>query len=216
VNARRNPGWSRNRRPVWLRPGTSDNQVAADTFTGKYHIPPAEITPRTILDCGANIGLTAADYHAHWPHARIVAVEPDEDNRAVAALNYDGTILPYAVTTHNGYQSLQRDGLAAEAYRLTNQPGPDTVPVACATLAHLIRLHLDGHCDLVKLDIEGEEENVLREHHEWAPLTDTVLVECHEHLTGYGWHDALHDLAAAGYIAVRHTAHPQAVWARKP
>src|SRR5262245_40185744 len=64
---------------VSLRAGTSDAVVYYETFLGLYHIPPRlPATVETLLDLGANIGLTAAHYCVLFPTCRILAVEPDQ------------------------------------------------------------------------------------------------------------------------------------------
>ena len=63
---------------ISLRAGTSDAVVYYETFLGLYHIPPRlPATVETLLDLGANIGLTAAHYCVLFPTCRILAVEPD-------------------------------------------------------------------------------------------------------------------------------------------
>jgi FkbM family methyltransferase len=200
--------------PVHLRPDTADAQVAADTFTGRYHIPPVPLTPRTVLDCGANIGLTCAHYQQLWPDAQIIGIEPDDGNASAASHNYNGQIVRCAVSVNNGFASLRRSDLATDGYRLTTESQGNHV--RCCTLEHLISLYLyGGHCDFLKLDIEGEEARVLPDHEMWAPLVDAVLVECHEQVTGYGWRDAVEDLKRAGFRPRRHRPHPQAVFAQR-
>lgn len=71
-------------RYVALRETGSDRTVWADTFSGLYHVPPVPIWPETVLDLGANIGLTTAHYRTLWPDAQIVAVEMDAACCAIA------------------------------------------------------------------------------------------------------------------------------------
>ena len=214
---RRNPSWSRNLgRPVYLRPGTSDERVAADVFSGRYHIPPVETHPATVLDLGSNIGLTLADYQRMWPEAYIVGVEPDADNIAVARRHFSGVILERAVSNRLGFRSFKREGLDAEAYRVTDELQGDHIE--CVTIYHIIKLwfHATGTVDFVKMDIEGEEARVLRDSRMWAPLVNSLLLECHEQINGYGRERAMADLSDVGFKVMPHEAHPQGVWAWKP
>jgi FkbM family methyltransferase len=72
---------------VWLRPRSSD-LAAFDFVETRYHLPP-EIDPpiEHIAVLGANIGLLLIDLAARYPAARLLAVEPEPENAAVARRN---------------------------------------------------------------------------------------------------------------------------------
>ena len=57
-----------------------------DTFFHRFHLPPGELARGAcIVDLGANVGYTAAHLAALYPESRIIAVEMDGRNAAVAA-----------------------------------------------------------------------------------------------------------------------------------
>jgi FkbM family methyltransferase len=72
---------------IWLRPRSSD-LAAFDFVEERHHLPP-EIDPPVehIAVLGANIGLLLVDLAARYPAARLLAVEPDPENAAVARRN---------------------------------------------------------------------------------------------------------------------------------
>jgi FkbM family methyltransferase len=72
---------------VWLRPRSSD--LAAFDFVDTLHHLPPEIDPPLdhIAVLGANIGLLLIDFAARYPAARLLAVEPDPENAALARRN---------------------------------------------------------------------------------------------------------------------------------
>lgn len=223
--------------PVWLRPGTSDRQVWADTFTGLYHVPPASMpTPRTVLDVGANIGLTAAHYQLLWPDAEIVAVEMDEDCAAQARMNapgivvrceavsgqggwgwYDPTVLAEAFTFTQGGQG----GLPSEVVAFNRAEIPEgRLIIQSRTLRQVIRRSFlipeDGLLDFLKLDIEGTEWDLF-DHPAWVPLVRNVLVELHgDGGSAYLVERACAKLTEIGFAtAAHHPPHPQAVFASR-
>jgi FkbM family methyltransferase len=201
------------KREVWLRHGTSDQQVWSDTFIGLYHVPPDWMPPpETVLDLGANIGLTAAHYQVMWPHAEVVAVEMDESNVEMARMNFPGTVAHRAVGGLSGparYVSSVRH----EAFHLS---ATGDVQVQRSTLAQLVRKHFGQRVDFVKLDVEGEEHSILHHGESWRRLVRHLLVEVHEQINGYTWGDALRDLQNLGFQAERFERHPQAVFAWRP
>lgn len=219
-------------REVCVREGTSDRQVWADTFNGLYHVPPDDMpAPATVLDVGANIGLTAAHYRALWPAAQVVAVEMDEACAALAVENAPGVeVRCHAVSGRGGwgwYDDTQR----AEAFAFTRggQGEVRQVPtgvvgkrlVSSYTLRQVIRrsFMVPDHApmlDFLKLDVEGEEWSLFA-HGSWAPLVRHVLVELH----GEGGSEdlvarAIDDLHVLGFTARPHPPHPQAVYAWHP
>src|SRR3954462_5031529 len=61
-----------------------------ETFRDGVHVPPAEIEARgvgTIVDLGANAGMTVAANALRYPDAHIVAVELDPENAELARRN---------------------------------------------------------------------------------------------------------------------------------
>lgn len=73
---------------VWLRPRSSD-RLALEFVDYGYHLPPAGLSGpvRHIAVFGANIGLLMADLAGRHPQARVLGVEADHDNAALARRN---------------------------------------------------------------------------------------------------------------------------------
>jgi len=195
-------------REVTIRRGSTDWIVWGDTFTGLYHVPPVELSPATVLDLGANVGLTAAHFGYLWPRARVVAVELDEANLALGRRNAPGaTWLHVAVAAEGGVGYYEpRD--PPFAMKL----GKGAEPVEKMRLDDIVAGAFGAPVDFVKMDVEGAEWELFDVADQWAPWVRRLLVELHpgpEDLVG----EAVARLSAAGYEAVPHERHPCAVWA---
>lgn len=214
-------------RDVTLRPGTSDRQVWADTFTGLYHVPPDDMpAPRTVLDLGANVGLVAAHYHALWPEARIVGLELDEACVELARENAGRVVLGggapvtfqhRAVSAAGGLGSYDPSG-RAEAFAFVPSAGdlpPGHVCVESVTLDRLVvECFGTAGVDFVKMDVEGEEWQLFANGRPWAHLVRHLLVELHgDYPSEYLVTSAVGWLTRLGFQARHHEAHPQAVYA---
>ena len=208
-------------RHVALRPGTSDAQVWADTFTGLYAVPHLDFTPSRVLDLGGNIGLTAAHYQALWPDAEVAAVEMDADCCAMIRLNAPGIeVLEAAVTGESMWGSYcTTDRAEAFAFEPGVPPhGSGFKGVQGFALRSIIEYALGWpQVDFLKADIEGEEHDLFA-HGDWAPLVRTALFELHpddDHpddsaaLVAAG----IESLRALGFRAMHHTRHPRSVYA---
>ena len=53
--------------------------VAREIFLDRDYRVPADLEPRTIVDLGANTGISVRFLRALYPSAEIVAAEPDPD-----------------------------------------------------------------------------------------------------------------------------------------
>jgi FkbM family methyltransferase len=73
---------------VWLRPRSRDRAALNFLHLG-HHLPPPELTGpvRRAAIFGANIGLLLADLASRYPQARLLGVEADADNAALARRN---------------------------------------------------------------------------------------------------------------------------------
>lgn len=197
-------------REVKLRTHTMDRQVWADTFTGLYHVPPLTIPPCTVLDLGANIGLTAAHYQYMWPESKIVAIEMDSDCAALARENAPGvTVFEHAVSGVDDMGFYNPD-VRSDSYAVGS---PDGVLVITHTLSTTIDMAGMDYVDFVKMDIEGTEWDVFADG-SWAADVGAILVELH----GDGGSRELvrrgvAALQALGFNASHYRRHPQAVWA---
>jgi FkbM family methyltransferase len=159
---------------VILRGGTTDARVLWDTVFRRYHIPGS--MPKSILDLGANIGITAAHFAVLYPRARIVAVEMDADSAALARINTQQwrdriTVINAAVWTNGGtvrYELTPGDEYGAQ---VTCEGGRVVQAIAIAELA------AQGF-DYVKMDVEGAERQLLEEG-EWTQHVRELKVEVH-------------------------------------
>ena len=187
---------------IALRPGTTDAEMLRDTFRDNVHPPPEPIAARgvrTIVDLGANAGVTVADNARRFPDARIVAVELDAGNAAAARRNTAPwadriTILQGAVWDEDGEVPYAPE--PGHEYGLRAGSGTGTAP---AYSMDTILSHVDGRVDYVKMDIEGVEARLLSGAAAgWLARVDSISLQVHD---DYTLSDCARDLEAAGFAA---------------
>jgi len=169
--------------------------------------------PLRILDGGANIGLSVLFFKKLCPGSIITAFEPDPEIFRILKENVEAAgwkdieLVNKALWSSEADLPFMPDG--ADAGRLLTQAtaGSSSVP------AVRLRNYLKGPIHLLKLDIEGAEEVVLRDSVDLLCNVQNIFVECHC-FTGreQTLHNVLGILSRAGfryYIEpVNHKRHP--------
>ncbi|MBA3508578.1 MAG: FkbM family methyltransferase [Thermoleophilaceae bacterium] len=193
-------------REVLIRPSTSDVDTIWGAFAGQYHRePPEAVRPALIWDLGANIGLTMADLAERHPGARVVGLEMDPENAALARHNTRPwgercEVIQAAAWPRDGELRYLRLAGATSGHRVTDAALHADPAVATAyALSPYSLLALEGPeatVDYAKVDIEGAESELLRDNAGWTRRVLTIAVEVHD---PYSVSDCEHDLQRLGF-----------------
>ncbi len=142
-----------------------------------------EESPR-ILDCGANIGLATLYFKKHYPRAKVTAFEADPTICSILEKNLrvngcaDVETVHGAVWTSNGSVSFAREGADSGAIEGVGGALPGlTATVPSVRLKDVLA---KGEVSILKLDIEGAEEAVLRDCEDELANVRTLLLDIHE------------------------------------
>ena len=191
----------------------------------RHHYPVAS-TDKTIVDIGANIGVFTLYAARAAPSANIVAVEPFPDTcerlREMLRLNQleqRVTVVNSAITGSSGVVQMdvsegvpsQYRSVLSEVPQLLNREHklysrPDGgVPVTTITLDELLSMHRLEHVDLVKMNIHGNEYEVLLS----SPASvlrrfERIALQYHDvpENLGLGKQDLFRELEASGFHLV--------------
>ena len=180
---------------IQLRDRSSDMDVFAQVVRDQEYRFLTELfagisttPPRTVIDGGANIGLTSLYLRSIWPQAKIIALEPEAGNFDMLVRNTGmfPNIRPLrcALWKENTRMALGRgfrDGRDWAFHVDPNAKGD----VECIRLADLATREGLLDLDVLKLDIEGAEGSVLLEDAGMDAVlqrTRVVAVEVHDEL----------------------------------
>jgi FkbM family methyltransferase len=158
---------------VSLRTYSSDPDVFRQVFIeAQYELPVRLSGVTRVVDAGANVGMSALYFLLHYPEATVVALEPEESNHELCAANTRAfgdrcRVLRAALWSHQTCLSVIA-GDAAWSTRV-REIGEDQPSVEALSLVQVMAQAGWEAIDIVKLDIEGAEENVLA-----AETPDTV------------------------------------------
>jgi FkbM family methyltransferase len=190
--------------PIYLRPGTCDMDIFFQVIlngeydfrsfpqSGKidaiYRQAKAEGKRPLIIDCGANIGLSAVWFSRLFPEAQILAIEPSPDNIAIAKQNLRAypnvMLLQGAVWDHSTNLKISETGVDPWAYQVVEvgeEYGKNSSNLLkIFTIADLIELADTDEALIVKIDIEGAEESLFRSNTDWVATTALIAIELHD------------------------------------
>jgi len=169
-----------------MRFSTSDQCVYKEVVLDKDYEFDLGLTPKIIVDAGANIGLSSIYYANRYPSAAIIAVEAEVSNFAMLERN----VRPYkqitpihaALWNHEGFINLSNP-LGGQGqwnkWGITtteNGRGERVRAVSVRSLMDQFRL---SRIDLLKVDIEGSEVEVFSAC-DWLPFVNALVVETHD------------------------------------
>jgi FkbM family methyltransferase len=186
--------------PIWYRNRQEDLDAINTVIAfDAYRVAPDLSGCKAVLDLGANIGIATLYFSERLPEAQIRAVEPSLANCRVFEKNLESEITSGRVQLVRCAAGVEdADGLFAIGDDIrydsfsVRQAGADSaseiatyesVPIRSVTSL------LDGLARplIVKIDIEGAEEELLRARERWIHLADCLMIEFHSHQSEKTW-----------------------------
>lgn len=132
-----------------------------------------------IVDCGSNIGLAVGFWKERFPDSRIICFEPDPEVFRALAANTQGYenvfIHQMAVSNRIGEVEFTSNGKLSGSLNLIKNL-PKSYKVKTDLLSNYIK---DDKVDMLKIDIEGEELNVMYEIEPYLNNVQNIFVEYH-------------------------------------
>jgi FkbM family methyltransferase len=174
------------RYPVVLRPRTSDRFVFEEIFLDCDYDLSFDISPRLIVDAGANVGFASIFFANRYPGSTIIALEPEPENFRLLLQNTRlyPEIVPVqaALWGRTAILAVSRD-TESWAHKVSEPSLNDHTTVPGLTIADLLRNYGRASIDILKMDIEGAEIEVFNnEAHHWLKTTKVLIVELHDRL----------------------------------
>jgi FkbM family methyltransferase len=167
-------------------------------------------SPSRILDLGGNIGLSSVFFSKAFPEAKLAVVEPDPRNltllRKNLGLNGASAMVVDGAVGHRAGTLTLRYGVnpTCSSTTLTEWTAihelVNEIEVPVTTVPKVMEQAGWDHIDLLKIDIEGAEEELLSRDNQWLAKVEAIIMEVHanttiERLNGH--------LAPFGFILTR-------------
>ena len=173
------------RHPFWVRRNTSDVQVFKQIFCEReYGCLDALEDADLIVDCGANVGYSAAYFLTKFPRCTLVAIEPDAEN--FAAMQRNLSVYGDRVVLYNSAVWSKSTGLVMApeylgegeewARRVREAHADETPQMEALDLQSLIG---SRRVSVLKIDIEGAEAEIFSHQTPWISQVDNLVIELH-------------------------------------
>lgn len=174
---------------ISLRPNTSDIPTFYQVFAGNEYEIKLPFEPKSIVDGGANIGLATIYLKSKFPNAKVICVEPDEENFGVLRNNVqnlkDVTLLKGGLWHTKTELSISdkyktgKWGMVVEEAKGGNETLTETF-----TIDEILEIAGLEQIDLLKLDIETAEKELFSKNFQsWLPKIKAIVIELHDWIT---------------------------------
>jgi FkbM family methyltransferase len=148
------------------------------------------ISPKVIIDAGANIGLASIYFANKFPEAKIIALEPEKSNFELLSENvkYYTNIIPIqnALWHKNEVIELVDPGIGKWGFMTKASASENPLKsefchkVNAITVDKIISDFDLGKVDILKIDIEGGEYSILTEENlDILKSIPKIVIECH-------------------------------------
>lgn len=143
-----------------------------------------------IVDCGANIGFSAVYFVHLFPKASVVCIEPEAHNIEMLRQNVAAypLVIPVcaAVSDHKGWVNIANPEAHSWAFQVAESQDKQENSIPTVTIDDARQLVKDNELLIVKVDIEGAEEQLFRSNVEWVSKAAMVSIELHDWMLPWG------------------------------
>jgi len=180
--------------PIFLRRSGSDRFTFTEVYEDNVYesLVPLMANCETMVDLGANIGLTSRYFLHRFPQLKVLAVEAHPNsfsilkrNLAPFAANGRAKAIHAAAWSTNGtvYGDDHGHPEHYSRFSVTQEMGKvrrGTAQIPAYKLETLFDTHHLPHVDLLKIDIEGTETELFKNDLSWASRVRMIAVEFHK------------------------------------
>lgn len=184
--------------PIWLRESLPDHAIFWQCLVAaQYDLSRFPQTARVltfyrlqlqrgirplVIDCGANIGLATLWFARQFPEAAICAIEPDASNFELLKANARPfldrvTLLRGGVWSESGYLRIVDPDAGSAAFTVERCDQGAEGRVRAYTIDEVCSLVGAESPLIVKIDIEGAQQELFRANTEWVGRTHLIALE---------------------------------------
>lgn len=173
-----------NGKKVLLRKGKTDILVFKKIFIDREYDFKLTHKIETIIDAGANIGLSAIFFATKFPNATIIAIEPELSNFKLLQAN----VAPYpnirplfgGINNESGTFIIKNTSGDHWNFMLEKNPGEQVGDGSFYTMEEIMSKFNFSTIDFLKIDIEGGEQALFQNNYSWLNKVKALSIELHD------------------------------------
>ena len=168
--------------------------------------------PACMVDAGANIGLTSLYLRKHFPELRIIALEPAEGTFNRLKRNIELNRMEYVHVLKKGLWSSSTKLMEDRSFRdgqdwsfRLKEAGPEEKALfETVSMADLLKEQKIDFVDLLKIDIEGGEDEVFSSTADisWLAKVRVITIEVHDE---FNCRDRIESLLKENHFQLSHS-----------
>ena len=175
--------------PVFVRAGTSDRHVFRQVLVNlEYDCLRQPLSPKLIVDCGANVGYASVFFLGKYPTAHVIAIEPEPGNfkqlkRNTAPVGTRVTAIQSGIWSHPTGLTIRRGQFGDGrdwATQVVETPLGQVPDIQAVDVAGVLAASGFSRINILKVDIEGAESVLFgRNAERWLDQVDNLVIELH-------------------------------------
>jgi FkbM family methyltransferase len=170
--------------PLFCRTSGADRWTLSHVFARRHFESVSQLPPQLIVDAGANVGYASVYFANRHPDTQIIAIEPDADNcaqfRKNCAAYPNVRLMEGALWSSSADLIIENPTARSQAFRVMEAPAPTNDSIKGFTVTDILALSGEQQIDLLKMDIEGSEEQLFSSNFSnWAGRVQRMLIEAH-------------------------------------
>jgi FkbM family methyltransferase len=169
---------------VLIRNHPSDISIFSQIFVYKEYDVEINMEVKTIIDCGANIGLASLFFLKKFPNIKIIAIEPEANNFLLLKRNLglykNVTCINKGVWSKTANLEVLDFGGGHSGFIVKEIESPNKASILAVSIDEIMSQFQLNYVDIVKLDIEGSEEQVFSNYSKWIEQVSFIFCEIHE------------------------------------
>lgn len=169
---------------VLIRNIPNDIRLFSQIFIDREYDIKIENEVDKIIDCGANIGLASLFFLSKFPNAKIIAIEPEENNFEMLKRNLSNfenvTCLKKGIWNKTANLEITNFTSGEAGFVVNEFENSSANTIQGISIADLMSEFKLDTIDILKIDIEGSEEQVFLEVPGWINDVKLIFCEIHE------------------------------------
>ena len=141
-----------------------------------------EMQKLLIIDCGSNIGCSTNYFINSYKNAKIISIEPDDDNFSLLSKNVkneNAILYKRAISNENFCYEVKEaeDNRAKSIIKVNQENSKKTL-----TINQILNEESNKNFSpfLIKIDIEGHEKDLFSSNTEWFDKFRIIIIEIHD------------------------------------